>query len=144
MPRRPPCKKDLCVFAGPYSLRRSLFVSTITIITLIAAASVWGQSNNRNLKSVWGPKYKAGQRSTTSERNTSRRDSLARLRHWNELAINASGLDHTPVAPGENRTFGEQVGPVRAARAMAIVHIAMFDAINAIEGKYLGIQTSSV
>ena len=31
--------------------------------------------------------------------------------HWNEVAINASGLDHTPVAPGENRVFGEQIGP---------------------------------
>src|SRR5213078_2360153 len=54
----------------------------------------------------------------------------------NVIAINASGLDHTPVAPGENRVFGEQLGPGRASRAMAIVHIAMFDAINAVDGKY--------
>ena len=47
---------------------------------------------------------------------------------------NASGLDHTPVAPGENRVFGEQIGPGRASRAMAIVHIAIFDAVNAITG----------
>jgi hypothetical protein len=45
-------------------------------------------------------------------------------------------LDHTPVAPGEHRTFGEQLGPGRASRAMAIVHIAIFDAINAILGGY--------
>ena len=25
---------------------------------------------------------------------------------WNHIAIDASGLDHTPVAPGENRVFG--------------------------------------
>ena len=125
-------------FCRSISVRRSLFVSTITIITLIAAVSVWGQDNNRNLNSVWGPKYQAGQRVGGSERKPAKhgQTSLARLRHWNEIAINASGLDHTPVAPGENRTFGEQVGPVRAARAIAIVHIAMFDAINAIEGKY--------
>ena len=55
---------------------------------------------------------------------------------WNSIAINASGLDHTPVAPGENRVFGEQVGPCRAARAMAIVHIAMFEAINSIVGGF--------
>jgi hypothetical protein len=30
------------------------------------------------------------------------------------------------------RVFGEQLGPARASRAMAIVHIAMFDAVNAI------------
>ena len=58
------------------------------------------------------------------------------VHHWNEIAIDASGLDHTPVAPGETRVFGEQLGPGRAARAMAIVHIAVFDAMNAIEGGY--------
>jgi hypothetical protein len=65
-----------------------------------------------------------------------------RIRHWNEIAINASGLDHTPVAVGENRTFGEQLGPTRASRAMAIVHIAIFEAVNAIDGgcqSYIGL-----
>jgi len=58
------------------------------------------------------------------------------LHRWNLIAINASGLDHTPVAPGENRVFGEQLGPGRASRAMAIVHIAMFDALDAVLGGY--------
>lgn len=58
------------------------------------------------------------------------------LRDWNTIAVNASGLDHTPVAQGELRVFGEQLGPARASRAMAIVHIAMFEALNAIEGRY--------
>ena len=58
------------------------------------------------------------------------------LRYWNQIAVNASGLDHTPVQPGEVRKFGEQLGPGRAARAMAIVHIAMFDALNSILGGY--------
>jgi hypothetical protein len=61
---------------------------------------------------------------------------MAQVRHWNEIAINASGIDHTPVTPGENRVFGEQLGPGRTARAMAIVHIAIFDAVNAIAGGY--------
>ena len=58
------------------------------------------------------------------------------VRHWNEIAIDASGLDHTPILPGEARRFGEQLGPGRASRAMAIVHIAIFDAVNAIAGRY--------
>jgi hypothetical protein len=62
--------------------------------------------------------------------------STSPIRRWNQIAINASGLDHTPVAPGETRTFGEQLGPCRAARAIAIVHVAMFDSINAIFGGY--------
>ena len=34
-----------------------------------------------------------------------------RLRHWNRVAIDTSGLDHTPVSRGEHRVFGEQLGP---------------------------------
>jgi hypothetical protein len=56
--------------------------------------------------------------------------------HWNEVAINASGLDHTPVAPGETRVFGEQIGPGRSARAIAIVQIAVADALIAVNGGY--------
>jgi membrane-associated phospholipid phosphatase len=63
-------------------------------------------------------------------------DARDRVRHWNEIAINASGLDHTPLAPGEHRVFGEQYGPTRASRAMAIVHIAIFEVVNAITGGY--------
>lgn len=55
---------------------------------------------------------------------------------WNVVAINASGLDHTPPEPGETRPMGENMGPGRASRAMAIVHIAMFEAVNAIRGGY--------
>jgi len=55
---------------------------------------------------------------------------------WNQIAIDTSGLDHTAVAAGESRTFGHQLGPTRASRAMAIVHIAMFDSLNAIQGGY--------
>ena len=55
---------------------------------------------------------------------------------YNEIAIDATGLDHTPVPPGDPRIFGEQLGPGRSSRAMAIVHIAMFDAMDAIYGGY--------
>jgi hypothetical protein len=61
---------------------------------------------------------------------------LDMMHRWNAIAINASGLDHTPVAQGENRIFGEQLGPGRASRAMAIVHISIFDVMNAIVGGY--------
>ncbi len=55
------------------------------------------------------------------------------LRYWNQVAIDASGVDHIPGVPG-GRQGAEQLGPGRSARAMAIVHIAMFDAVNAITG----------
>jgi hypothetical protein len=56
--------------------------------------------------------------------------------YWNQIARDASVLDHTPVADGDSRIFGEQVGPVRTSYALAIVHIAIFDAVNAIAGGY--------
>jgi len=56
------------------------------------------------------------------------------IHHWNQIAIDASGLDHTPSSPA----FGAQLGPGRASRAMAIVHIAIFDSVNAILGGYQG------
>ncbi len=63
-------------------------------------------------------------------------DRATGVRHWNQIAVDASGLDHTPVALGETRVFGEQLGPSRAARAMAIVHLAIFEVVNAVEGDY--------
>src|SRR5688572_30915856 len=51
-------------------------------------------------------------------------DARSRLVRWNQIAIDASGVDHTPVHDGETRVFGEQLGPGRSARAMAIIHIA--------------------
>jgi hypothetical protein len=60
------------------------------------------------------------------------------LIHWNHIAIDASGIDHKPPPVGIKTIpiGGEQLGPARAARAMAIVHIAIFEALNAIEQKY--------
>jgi len=64
-------------------------------------------------------------------------DALRAVRHWNQIAIDTSGVDHTPPGPGDPRAdFAEQLGPGRSARAMAIVHIAVFDAMNAIAGRY--------
>lgn len=53
---------------------------------------------------------------------------------WNQIAVDTSGLDHTPVGQDESREFGHQLGPGRSARAMAIVHIAIFDVVNALSG----------
>jgi len=47
--------------------------------------------------------------------------------------------------PG-GQTFGQQLGPLRTARAFSIVHIAIFEAVNAIKGRYqsyTGLQPAS-
>ncbi|MEO6164361.1 MAG: chloroperoxidase [Candidatus Binatia bacterium] len=56
------------------------------------------------------------------------------MRRWNDIALDANAVDHARSVPDEP----EQLGPVRTARAFAIVHIAIFDAVNAIAGGYRG------
>src|SRR5262245_53058786 len=66
---------------------------------------------------------------TLLETTSSSYDALGMLRHWNTIAVDASGLDHTPLRAGEVRTVREQFGPGKAAHAIAIVHIAIYDAV---------------
>ena len=90
----------------------------------------------------WGPLFeftrapRSVEQQPQSEQFDSDLSGAGRLRHWNQIAIDASGLDHTPLAPGEDRAFGEQLGPGRSSLALAIVHIAVHDALNAIAGRY--------
>jgi len=51
---------------------------------------------------------------------------FTRLLLWHQIALQTTAIDHTP-----GPAFGSQVGPTRASRAMAIIHIAMFEAVNA-------------
>jgi len=67
-------------------------------------------------------------------------DALDRYLMWIEIALDTTAIDHTPVDPssGEDpRRFGEQFGPTRASYALAIVHIGMFDAENAITKRFV-------
>src|SRR5205814_9128592 len=115
-----------------FALCVGLYAAPLTVFRV--ASDLWGSLYNMPRTPPAPSKYPPGNGGGSADR----------VRHWNEIAINASGLDHTPVAPGENRVFGEQVGPVRAARAIAIVHIAIFEAVNAIDGKcksYAGIAS---
>ena len=59
-----------------------------------------------------------------------------RLFMWNEVALDTTAIDHTPLQPGELRVFGEQFGPARSSRAMAIAHIAMFEAVDAVAHRF--------
>ena len=93
----------------------------------------------------WGRNYRANSTPNSDPLTLARRHPppvpghlMAMAHHWNHIAIDMAGLDHTRPGPNEQRVFGEQLGPGRAARAMAIVHIAIFDAVNAIAGDYRG------
>src|SRR5829696_7415016 len=50
---------------------------------------------------------------------------------WNQIALDTTAIDHAPPPPGEKTNPAlHHLGPHRSSRAMAIVHIALFDAIN--------------
>src|SRR6184192_152560 len=107
--------------------------TSILLLGLVLTAVTFAAVLDNGFNAVFGPLFRPAPSVPPLVGPAQGLDSLHR---WNVIAINASGLDHTPVAPGENRVFGEQLGPGRASRAMAIVHIAMFDAMNALLGGY--------
>jgi hypothetical protein len=45
-----------------------------------------------------------------------------------------TALDHTPPQEREEQVLREQFGPAREAKALAMVQIAVFDAVNAVTG----------
>src|SRR5262245_60257637 len=99
-----------------------------------SGGSLWAQGFPRGHRDALGPRFRAA---PGGSKIPGRQDGdIDSVRHWNQIAIDASGLDHTPLTEGETRVFGEQYGPTRSSRAMAIVHIAIFDAVIAITGGY--------
>jgi hypothetical protein len=100
------------------------FACSVFILAILSLSVCFVSAENEN--SIWGSLYKAIPLHPQND-FTAKEDVLHR---WNRIAVGASGLDHTPVRAGENRVFGEQIGPGRTSRAMAIVHITIFDAIN--------------
>jgi hypothetical protein len=140
---------------------RRAATAALVVIGVSAGAYVIAQGIPGGFEGFWGSKYapaagQEGQRAAAPEETTravsptsataiaeaERRsrptpsDPRSRVVHWNQIAVDASGVDHTPVEPGEARVFGEQLGPGRASKAIAIVQIAVFDAVNAFYGRW--------
>ena len=123
-------------------MRMSRMRSAIAIAASVAAltAIIQADAIKGGFAAAWGPLYDGSTAAETQQLLASAElrptppvgDMVGRVKHWNEISIDASGLDHTPVAPGDPRVFGEQLGPGRSARAMAIVHIAIFEVVNSV------------
>lgn len=63
--------------------------------------------------------------------------SAAAVLRWNEIVQRVTGVDHERIYPDEDpRGGGWQFGPTRTSRAVAIVQIAVADAVAAITGAY--------
>ncbi|OAI57166.1 hypothetical protein AYO47_01850 [Planctomyces sp. SCGC AG-212-M04] len=80
-----------------------------------------------------------------AEVSASDNSDFAQVLFWNAVSLDATAFDHTPSLIGGAPRVIEQVGPARSARALAIVHVAMFEALNFPAGKYVtyhGIRNS--
>ena len=108
----------------------TVMATSVVVFIFSLGTSGWSQDFRRSHRDAWGPRYKAAPRGGQVQRRE--HIGLDSVRRWNEIALNANALDHVPVAP----EGPEQFGPLRTARAFAIVHIAIFDAVNAIVGDY--------
>lgn len=130
-------------------LNRKLVILALAILTLTVAVAAGMRQSLDEFNYAWGPLYTAQAPTPQAAGDDLVQIASAsrkKIVRWNHIAIDATGLDHTPVAPGENRVFGEQLGPGRASRAEAIVHIAMFEALNAIDGgfqSYVGLYPAA-
>lgn len=126
--------------ASSRSVRRNFEAPTfhggwiaLPLACLAALLFPTAQSRADSFRDSYGQRFREN---PSVQRRQGPKAGLDALHRWNQIAIDASGLDHTPVAMGEIRVFGEQLGPARASRAMAIVHIAMFDVVNALVANY--------
>src|ERR1044072_319566 len=120
-----------------HSSYRTIIVAFL-ILTIVTVSLSSARRTPSRAENYWGPRYQNNRNPVGVQQHPFRPglNAAERLKHWNEIAIDASGLDHTPPQPGDTYVFGHPLGAGRASRAMAIVHIAIFEAVNAIEGKY--------
>lgn len=81
--------------------------------------------------------------SLLAEASVSDHPEFAQVLFWNTVALDLTAFDHTPAqpqlhpGPSPAPRVIDQVGPARTSRALAIVHIAMFESINFTSGKYV-------
>src|SRR5438874_8669698 len=84
--------------------------SSLLLAGLILSVLTLAFGTNHGFNEVFGPLFHPASNISPL---VGPRHGLDSLHRWNVIAINATGLDHTPVAPGENRVFGEQFGPLQ-------------------------------
>ncbi len=103
-----------------------VFIKTSAVLlTGLAYCALAGASSD-SLRHSFGPRYSTTAHSDKPDKDPGKK--LDAIHRWNQIAIDATGADHAGAR--------EQLGPGRASRAMAIAHIAIFDAVNAIKGGY--------
>ena len=94
---------------------QKLIARALAVLILSMAVPADTPQSERSFSDYWGPQFSAQPGVSASPRFSLQVDgpdapapgpATSTLIRWNSISINASGLDHTPVAPGENRVFG--------------------------------------
>ena len=110
-------------------MRRRVFISSALALPLVAIAN--------DVDNLIGPNHKLARPQRKRTRPPAAYELSASVLRWNQIALDATGLDHTPVLPGEERVYGEQLGPCRASRAIAMAHLAVYNAMTAAHGRHV-------
>jgi len=134
----------LCRAASDSPVKKLSALGAFSVLASMALAASAAQAEAAEPNTPYASSTKAVQDVTQTAAILQQRNVLSRTAYdtadriwlWNEITTDSTAIDHTPVQPGETRVFGEQFGPARSARAMAIAHIALFEAVNAVNGGY--------
>jgi membrane-associated phospholipid phosphatase len=110
-------------------LMAGLAVSALPGCSADSSSKTNSNNSNANANSSTG-----GSNSNSSGPGALTTPSPSWVLEWSKIANDASMTDHTPGGPGDKR--GEHMGPVRAARALAIAHVAIVEAMVAIHGGF--------
>ena len=82
-------------------------------------------------------KTKIGNRKWSRNSGHASADLTTRIQFWHTVALDTTALDHTTARDGDDTVAPvQQGGPTRTSRALAMVQIAVFDAVNAIDEQY--------
>ena len=98
---------------------------SLFVILGLAVSACAGEPEG-SLNRAFGPLFKSTPPAAKFKSGPNK--GLDTLHRWNQIATDATGYDHANAR--------EQLGPGRSARALAIVHIAIFDVVNAAIGGY--------
>lgn len=111
-------------------------VKTVLCCVVLAVGAAGGSAWAENNADKHGPQAgHDGDRYTLYRTIPAPRNTTERVLFWNNATMAANAIDHTPGIPGGVVT-ADELGPARASRAFAIVHIAVFDALNAVRRRY--------
>lgn len=112
-------------------------IPILVILAVAMTGSVWARGSAGDFDDAWGRRFDDQSQFRDSSRDQTTRngnDAINRLRYWNEIAINTSGLDHTPwrrvraASSGSNWVPGDQAARWRSSRSECLMQLMRLSA----------------